>query len=141
MARYRVLHRYSSSAYGPWVVDDHVELDPEQAAWVNHDSPGTLEEVDPQKQADAKRAAKEEADRREKALRESSERRESAERVHGVSQSGEPGRMDPGASQDDESGREPGAGQGEPAVDEPEPEDASTVTRKASVRRTGRGSK
>jgi len=55
MARYLVKHKYRSSAYGPWVAGDHVELDPGQAAWVNHDSPGTLEEVDPQKQAEEKR--------------------------------------------------------------------------------------
>lgn len=58
MARYLVKHKYGSSTFGPWAEGDHIELDPAEAAWVNHDSPGTLEEVDPQKQAAEKRAAK-----------------------------------------------------------------------------------
>jgi sRNA-binding protein len=59
--RYLVTHRYGSSTYGPWAEGDHIELDPTEAEWVNHDSPGTLEKVDAEKQARDKRE-KHEAD-------------------------------------------------------------------------------
>ncbi len=58
MARYQVMHDYASNAFGPWFTGAFVELDPEQADWVNHDSPGTLERIDPEKQAAEKREAK-----------------------------------------------------------------------------------
>lgn len=61
MARYRVQHRYASSTFGPWIEGDHVELGPDEAAWVNHDSEGTLALVDPQEQARQKREAQEAA--------------------------------------------------------------------------------
>lgn len=64
MARYRVMHRYASSTFGPWVEGDHVELDAEEAAWVNHDSEGTLRLVDPQEQARQKREAQEASERK-----------------------------------------------------------------------------
>lgn len=64
MARYRVMHRYASSTFGPWVEGDHVELDAEEAAWVNHDSKGTLKLVDPQEQARQKREAQEANERK-----------------------------------------------------------------------------
>lgn len=56
MARYQVQHRYRSNEYGPWEPDTYVELEPAEAKWVNHDSPGTLTQVDPDEQAKAKRA-------------------------------------------------------------------------------------
>lgn len=121
MARYRVEHRYASSTYGPWTEGDHVELDPEQAEWVNHDSEGTLKLVDPQEQARVKREQQEEDERRRQAEADARKRRDEAERIHGLSQSEEPGRMNPGVSQADEPGRSPGGGQDEPAVkSEPE---------------------
>ena len=123
MARYRVEHRYSSSSFGPWAEGDHVELDEHEAAWVNHDSEGTLKLVDPQEQAAAKRKAQEESERRRRAEQEERDRREAAERIHGVSQSREGGRMDPGVSQADEPGRSPGGGQEEKAV--PKKEDTT----------------
>lgn len=43
MARWRVTGRYASAGYGPWVEGDEVELDDDQAGFVNRDSPGTLE--------------------------------------------------------------------------------------------------
>lgn len=58
MARYRVMHFYASSTYGPWSEGDFVDLEEDAAAWVNHDSPGTLQEVDPEVQAAEKAAAK-----------------------------------------------------------------------------------
>ncbi len=130
MARYRVQHNYRSNAYGPWVKDDHVELDPEQAAWVNGDSPGTLEEVDQEKQAADKRKAEEHFDAK----------REQAERIHGVSQTEEAGRMDAGVSQEDEPGREPGGGdaarhQGEPPVPV-EAEEGKTTSKRRTTRRS-----
>lgn len=65
--RFQVMHRYSSGAYGPWAEGDFVEVDPAEAEWVNHDSPGTLEKIDPEKQAADKRArqAAEEQDRQD----------------------------------------------------------------------------
>lgn len=92
--RYHVNHRYSSSTYGPWVEGDHVELDEHEAAWVNHDSEGTLTKVDPQEQARVKREAQEGAERRRAAEQEARDRREQVERIQGVSQADEPGRMD-----------------------------------------------
>lgn len=57
MPRYQVQHRYKSNDYGPWEQGDQVTLDdPEDAAYVNRDSPGTLVEIDPEKQAAEKRA-------------------------------------------------------------------------------------
>lgn len=67
MARYHVDHRYASSTFGPWVEGDHVELSPEEAKWVNHDSEGTLTLVDPQAQAAAKRKLQDEAEERRRA--------------------------------------------------------------------------
>lgn len=56
MPRYEVQHRYKSNDYGPWEKGDQVTLDdPEDAAYVNRDSPGTLVEIDPEKQAAEKR--------------------------------------------------------------------------------------
>lgn len=63
MPRYRVEHRYASSTYGPWVEGDHVEMSADEAAWVNHDSEGTLKVVDPQEQARQKREAQEKTER------------------------------------------------------------------------------
>jgi hypothetical protein len=94
MARYHVNHRYGSSTFGPWIEGDHVELDEHEAAWVNHDSEGTLTLVDPQEQARVKREAQEESERRRLAEQQAKERREAAERISGVSQADEPGRMD-----------------------------------------------
>jgi hypothetical protein len=116
MPRYRVEHRYASSTHGPWVEGDHVELSEEEAEWVNHDSEGTLKLVDPQAQAAAKRERQAELEERRRAEQLARERREATERVHGISQSREPGRMDPGVSQADEPGRSPGGGQEEKAV-------------------------
>lgn len=53
--RFLVKHDYGSNTFGPWNEGDFIELDPVEAGWVNHDSPGTLEEVDPDKQARDKR--------------------------------------------------------------------------------------
>jgi len=114
--RYRVMHRYGSSTYGPWVEGDHVELNEDQAAWVNRDSEGTLKLVDPQEQAEAKRERQRLAEETRKREQEERDRREKTERISGVSQSQEPGRMDPGVSQADEEGRSPGGGQGAKAV-------------------------
>jgi len=58
MARYRVMHFYASSTYGPWSEGDFVDMEEDAAAWVNHDSPGTLQKVDPEVQAAEKAAAK-----------------------------------------------------------------------------------
>lgn len=57
MPRYQVQHRYKSNDYGPWEQGDQITLDdPDDAAYVNRDSPGTLVEIDPEKQAAEKRA-------------------------------------------------------------------------------------
>lgn len=46
MPRHHVHQRYQSYRdgvqYGPWPAGQVVDLDDEQAAWVNRDSPGTL---------------------------------------------------------------------------------------------------
>lgn len=56
MPRYQVQHRYKSNDYGPWEQGDEITLDdPEDAAYVNRDSPGTLVEIDQEKQAAEKR--------------------------------------------------------------------------------------
>jgi len=44
--RYAVMHRYSSTNYGPWDEGTTIELDDVSAGWVNRDSPGTLAEID-----------------------------------------------------------------------------------------------
>lgn len=132
--RYQVKHRYGSSTFGPWGEGDFIELDPVEAAWVNHDSPGTLEEIDPEKQARDKREKQAADEQARNAEREAKVRREEAERIHGVSQSDEPGRMDPGVSQADEEGRSPGGGQDEPAVKEKPT--GSTTARRSSTRKT-----
>lgn len=48
MAEYVVNHRYASSRdgqkLGPWRAGQRVRLDPADAAWINHDSPGALSE-------------------------------------------------------------------------------------------------
>ncbi len=57
MPRYEVQHRYRSNDFGPWEKGDQITLDdPEEAAYVNRDSPGTLKEIDPEEAAAAKRA-------------------------------------------------------------------------------------
>lgn len=57
MPRYEVQHRYKSNDFGPWEPGDQITLDdPEDAAYVNRDSPGTLKEIDPEEAAAAKRA-------------------------------------------------------------------------------------
>lgn len=55
MARYEVQHNYRSNDYGPYYKGAHVELQSDEAAWVNKDSPGTLVEIDPEIQAREKR--------------------------------------------------------------------------------------
>jgi hypothetical protein len=45
MPRYAVLQNYGSGTYGPWEMGTQVELDEDQAVWVNRDSPGTLARV------------------------------------------------------------------------------------------------
>lgn len=46
MAQYKVLQRYAASSdgkrYGPWVEGDTIDLDDDEAAWVNRDAPNTL---------------------------------------------------------------------------------------------------
>lgn len=57
MPRYQVQHRYKSNDFGPWEEGDQVTLDDAaEAEYVNRDSPGTLVEIDPEKQAAEKRA-------------------------------------------------------------------------------------
>lgn len=56
MPRYRINHRYSSGDHGPYEEGNEVELTEEEAAWLNHDSPGLLNEVDQGKQAREKQA-------------------------------------------------------------------------------------
>ncbi len=57
MPRYEVQHRYRSNDFGPWEKGDQITLDnPEDAAYVNRDSPDTLKEIDPDEAAAAKRA-------------------------------------------------------------------------------------
>lgn len=55
MPRYKINHRYSSGDHGPYEAGNEVELTEEEAAWLNHDSPGLLSEVDQGKQARDKR--------------------------------------------------------------------------------------
>lgn len=56
MPRYEVQHRYRSNDYGPWEPGDQITLDdPEDAAYVNRDSPGTLKEIDAEEAATRKR--------------------------------------------------------------------------------------
>lgn len=47
MARYEVQHRYQSGLYGPWDKGHTVEVEPHEADWINHDSPGTLAPAKP----------------------------------------------------------------------------------------------
>ena len=47
MPRYEVLQDYRSGAHGPWEKGSRVELDTEDAAWVNRDSAGTLKQIPP----------------------------------------------------------------------------------------------
>lgn len=57
MPRYEVQHKYRSNDFGPWLKGDQITLDdPEEAAYVNRDSPGTLVEIDPEEAAAKKRA-------------------------------------------------------------------------------------
>lgn len=62
MPRYEVQHRYRSNNYGPWEKGDQITLDdPEDAIYVNRDSPGTLLEINPEdakKQEKVKQAAR-----------------------------------------------------------------------------------
>lgn len=50
MAQYEIQHRYASSTsgrtFGPWNEGDVVDLDAADAAWVLHDSPGSLRALD-----------------------------------------------------------------------------------------------
>lgn len=47
MARFEVQHPYRAErdgdVIGPWEAGDAVELEPDVAEWVNHDSPGALQ--------------------------------------------------------------------------------------------------
>jgi hypothetical protein len=45
MPRYEVLKDYRSGGHGPWEQGSKIELDPEEAAWVNRDSSDTLKEI------------------------------------------------------------------------------------------------
>jgi hypothetical protein len=40
--KFIVVHQYRSDTFGPWEPGAVVELTEEQAAWVEHDSPGCL---------------------------------------------------------------------------------------------------
>lgn len=71
MPRYKILHRYSSNAFGPFEEGTEIELTEEEAAWLLHDSPGVLTEIDPAEQQAKKRA---ENERRAVAYREKAER-------------------------------------------------------------------
>jgi hypothetical protein len=42
MPKFIVLHKYRSDTFGPWEPGAVIELTEEQAAWVQHDSPGCL---------------------------------------------------------------------------------------------------
>jgi hypothetical protein len=42
MPKFLVVHKYRSDTFGPWEPGAVVELTPEQAEWVKHDSPGCL---------------------------------------------------------------------------------------------------
>src|ERR1044072_7949091 len=55
MPRYKINHRYSSGDHGPYEEGNEVELTEEEAAGLNHDSPGLLDKVDKGKQAREKR--------------------------------------------------------------------------------------
>lgn len=56
MPRYKVQHRYRSNDFGPWEAGDQITLDdPQDAEYVNRDSPGTLVEVDQDAEAAKKR--------------------------------------------------------------------------------------
>lgn len=54
MPRYTVAHAYravdNGLVLGPWVEGDVVVLDPDRAAWVNRDSPGTLLQPEPEEE-------------------------------------------------------------------------------------------
>lgn len=63
MPRFTVTQNYSAeraaasvTQFGPWNAGETVELDEPDAAWVNADSPGTLEAAKPAKAA-AKKSA------------------------------------------------------------------------------------
>jgi hypothetical protein len=45
MPRYEVLKDYRSGGHGPWEQGSKIELDAEEAAWVNRDSSDTLKEI------------------------------------------------------------------------------------------------
>jgi hypothetical protein len=45
MPRYEVLQDYRSGGHGPWEQGSKIELDAEEAAWVNRDSSGTLKQI------------------------------------------------------------------------------------------------
>ena len=59
MPRYQMQWRYRSNGFGPWGEGDEVELQAEDAAFINRDSPGVLVEVDPAAAAARKRAKRE----------------------------------------------------------------------------------
>lgn len=50
--RHRITHRYTSmrdgNRYGPWAAGSVVDLDPDEAAWINVDSPGTCVSDEPE---------------------------------------------------------------------------------------------
>ncbi len=71
MPRYRILHRYASSYFGPFEEGTEIELTKDEAQWLLHDSPGVLEEIDPAEQQAKKRA---ENERRAAAYREKADR-------------------------------------------------------------------
>lgn len=70
VARYDVNHPYRSRRdgvdYGPWAAGDTVDLHPDDAEWVNRDSPGCLTEpaAEPEPEPEpVKRAQPKAADR------------------------------------------------------------------------------
>lgn len=71
MPRYKILHRYSSSYFGPFEEGTEIELTEADAEWLLHDSPGVLEEIDPAEQQAKKKADNE---RRAQAYRDKAER-------------------------------------------------------------------
>ncbi len=57
MPRYRINHRYNSGDFGPYAEGTEVELTEEEAAWLDHDSPGVVILVDTASERDARQAA------------------------------------------------------------------------------------
>ena len=96
MPRYKVQHNYKSGTFGPWQEGDEVTLDSAEAAeHVNRDSPGTLEEIDPDKAAAEKRERfQRDQDEREQARSEkaAAAKAESAKTTPGPQHGSKPGR-------------------------------------------------